>query len=114
MLFNTAQATLNETSVADLVKGNHRVVLYVADYLNFTDGGSVHAIDSCSVDNIYSGGGTSHVANQLEVYEAGFKNGTAAVAATASQNRFLLRQFSASAPSSNIKYGTCWWCVVLW
>ena len=103
MLFNTAESALNETSVSELVARNHRVVLYVADYSNFTGGGSVYATDSCRICNAINGPGTIDVPAQLVDYEMQFKYDRQQVARNSSDDLFLLRQMGASDPDSNLQ-----------
>jgi len=101
LLLDTSQSTLNGTTIAELVKRSHRVIVFAADFLEFT-GGTTLATDACLVDN------------QLvmsDVYEEDLKsdltyfaNISVARAIDKKEGKLLLLSMANSPPSAAIKY----------
>ena len=50
ILFNTQESRINETSIADMISRNHRAVVFMSDYVEFTKS-SKFAFDACLIDN---------------------------------------------------------------
>ena len=98
LLFNNEESQLNSTTVAELVQRNHRLVLYVADYKNFTAGGSPYAMDTCLIYNLCSGNGLSDTPEQLAIYMSDFQNGHSIVANNSKRGGIWVRQMAAGAP----------------
>lgn len=51
LLLDTKSSPLNSTSLPELVKRNHRVVIYASDFVEFTGGTTTLATDACHIDN---------------------------------------------------------------
>jgi hypothetical protein len=101
LLFDARVSTLNTTTIAALLERRHRVIVFAADYAEFT-ASSPYALDSCvHIDNRLG----SSVANEPHamVYELDmFEHGAAYKAADKLQSKFLLMSMAAGAPNQQM------------
>lgn len=102
MLLDSQTQAPNTTTYAEMVRTGRRVVIYAADYAEFT-GNSSRAIDSCHIDNQLG----DDVADEPKtvaslVQEFGAANETKAK--DKAQNRFYLKSLAAGPPDSQLEY----------
>ena len=100
MLFNTTARSLNTTSLAELVESGQRVVIYAADYAEFTANSSL-AYDSCArLSNNLHGGDITDMNATINGLDAAFRGAAAKRADLKRQNSFYLMSMAGSPPGS--------------
>eukprot|EP00051_Salpingoeca_urceolata_P020695 m.313558 g.313558 ORF g.313558 m.313558 type:complete len:475 (+) comp19664_c0_seq6:4703-6127(+) len=100
LLFDTRQSSLNTTTMSELLVRNHRAVVFVSDYAEFTNSSSL-AIDARQIDNILGDEVTAENATQQQIL-AELRNAGAHRAADKAQNRFMLMSMAAGPPAGQI------------
>eukprot|EP00299_Pterocystis_sp_00344_P009273 c3854_g1_i1.p1 GENE.c3854_g1_i1~~c3854_g1_i1.p1 ORF type:complete len:352 (+),score=99.66 c3854_g1_i1:368-1423(+) len=100
LLFNTTVSQLNQTSIGDLIQRNHRLVLFAADYVEFTSASPL-ALDSCLIENWHNESITDEQKN-FDFQLCTFSNSSIRADAKAN-SRFFLLSMASSSPSDQLK-----------
>lgn len=101
LLFNRDKGDLNSTTIKEMLALNQRVVIYAADYSDFT-ANSTLAYDSCLIDNrLGSGVDTEIQAYASEINE--FKTAAVNKVKSKAQNKLILRSMATSGGGTQIE-----------
>jgi len=76
LLLHTTESSIFNTSMAQLIERNHRVIAFVSDYEEFTQH-SPHALDAAVIQNVYDDGeGVFRTEQLIQTHVDYFKNAT--------------------------------------
>ncbi len=98
----TNDVKINETSVTDMIKMNARVVLYVSDYVEFTNS-SDYALDGCFIDNNL-GPSVDDEINALQWEYEQFANAKSKKMEDKKQQKFYLMSMATGVPSEQVVF----------
>jgi hypothetical protein len=104
LLQSTNETSIFTTSVADLIRNNHRVISYVSDYQQFTQASSPQlksfALDAATIQNTYDGGdGVFDAHDMVQTHLAYFHNATENNARINAKQGFTLLAMNTASPS---------------
>jgi hypothetical protein len=102
LILNTTQSSMNSTSIATLLKREHRVTFIVSDYAEFS-GSSELAYDAHKHLFNTGAGGEEHEAAQYQVQQQVFERANADKDAYKKNNTFYLLSLAASAPAAQVE-----------
>lgn len=97
LLLDTRVSSIYTTSVADLLRRNHRVVTFASDYVEFT-GESPFALDGARIQNYCHGSGVFDEVQTMEYHLQYFQNATVNNKAVNSQSGFTLMCMNTEGP----------------
>lgn len=101
LLTDFSVTRINETSIEEMLRRDHRVVIYASDYVEFTDT-SRFALDGCLVDN-HLGPSVDDEISALEWERAEYSSAAATKKQDKTQQKLYLQSLSTGVPAEQIE-----------
>ena len=100
MIWDTSVSSANETTVAELIQRNHRVLIYAAEGSRFF-GKQTRGYDGCAIDNKL-GGGVDEVTKTTPAAIVAFSDAQGVINQDKSESKFYLRSMATSGLSQQV------------
>lgn len=103
LLVDHSRFSVNETSIYQLLQANQRVIIYAADYVEFTNS-SPYALDSCKHLNNQLPGSVDSEPSSYQEQVGLFQNSPTMLAQNKASNTFFLMSMASSSPEKQLLY----------